>query len=77
MSTIKLSFLKLIYGTWLVKIAKEINRVLLKNAKLRWFKIQIFEKSRKLSFAKYANFKIAKFSCNKVCYEEKYNKPLL
>ena len=27
---VKLSFLKLIYGTWLVEIAKEINRVLLK-----------------------------------------------
>ena len=30
---LKLLFLKLIYGTCLVEIAKEINRVLLKNAK--------------------------------------------
>ena len=28
---LKLSFLKLIYGTWLVKISKEANHVLLKN----------------------------------------------
>ena len=31
---LKLSPLKLIYGTWLVEISKEINRALLKNAKL-------------------------------------------
>ena len=60
---IKLSFLKLIYGTSLVKIAKEINCVLLKNAKLKWFKIQNFRKSWKLSIAKYANLIIAKFKC--------------
>ena len=32
---LKLSILKLIYGTLLVEIAKEINRVLLKNTKLK------------------------------------------
>ena len=38
----KLSLLKLIYGTWLVEIAKEINRALLKYAKFKWFKMQNF-----------------------------------
>ena len=32
---VRLSFLELSYGTWLVEIAKEINRVLLKNAKFK------------------------------------------
>ena len=40
---LNLPFLKLIHGTWLVEISKEIYRVLLKNAKLKWFKRQIFE----------------------------------
>ena len=51
---LKLSLLKIIYGTSLVKIAKEINRVLLKNAKLNWFKIQNFRK-------------IVKIKCYKIC----------
>ena len=51
----KLSLLKLIYGTWLVEIAKEINRVLLKNAKFqKWFKIENFQK-------------IAKTKCREIC----------
>ena len=62
---LKLLFLKLIYGTWLVEIAKEINRFLLKNAKLKWFKYKIFEKSWNLSVAKYVNLKIAKLTCRK------------
>ena len=44
----KLSFLKLIYGTSLVKIAKEINRVFLKNAKLKWFEKIVKIKSREI-----------------------------
>ena len=41
-------------------IAKETNSVLLKNAKLKWFTIQNFLKSRNLSVAKYAHVEIAK-----------------
>ena len=47
----------------LVKIAKEMNRVLLKNAKFKWFKVQNLQKSRKLSVVKYAIPKIAKLTC--------------
>ena len=39
---LKLLFLKLIYGTWLGEIAKEINPVLHKNVELKRFKIQNF-----------------------------------
>ena len=38
---LKLSLLKLIYGTWLVKVAKEINRVLPRKAKLNNSKYKI------------------------------------
>ena len=61
MSTLSYRF-QLIYGIWLVEIAKGINRILLKNAKLKCSKYKIFEKLRKLRVAKYANLKIAKFT---------------
>ena len=57
-----LSLLKLIYGIWLLEGFKEINRVLPKNDS----KYKIYEKSQKLSFAKYANLKIAKVTCRKI-----------
>ena len=41
----------------------QVNHVLLKNAKSKCFKYTIFEKSRNLSVAKYANLKIAKWTC--------------
>ena len=41
-----------------MEVVKEINRVLLKNDS----KYKIYEKSRKLSGAKYANLKIAKLT---------------
>lgn len=45
--------------TSLVEIDKEINCVLLKNAKVKWFKIKKFQKkSEKLSVAKHGNLTI-------------------
>ena len=42
------------FCTWLEEIAMEMNRVLLKNAKFKWFKIQNFQK-------------IAKIKCREIC----------
>ena len=47
---------------WLEKIAKEMNPVLLKNEKLKWFKLQNFQKNSEKSVAKYTNVKIAKYT---------------
>ena len=47
----------------LVEIAKEINSIFLKNAKLEWLKYKIFKKLRNLSVAKYTNLKIAILTC--------------
>ena len=47
---------------WLEEITKEMNPVLLKNAKLKCFNIQNFQKNSEKSVAKYTNVKIAKYT---------------
>ena len=84
MSTIKLSisFLKLIYGTWLVKIAKEINRfkqmktiAVCKSCLTQKGEIKVIQNFRKIAKIKCREIcelqnreiqHVAKISCNKV-----------